>query len=280
VNISAVLAAVEYGGDWSEGLADIGVLFNFPVIPGTENWGPQVPWGPFDHGIFAVNRVSLMLLTSAIMLIAFFAIALGSPKIVPGRLQAAAEGVIDFVRDGIALEIIGEEGRKYVPLLTGLFVFIFLNNLFKLMPFINFPPTGAHRRPAVPRLHRLARLHRLGHRRAGLLRLPQGDAGPAGAQGHPADPHPDRVHLEPDPAAPHADGPSVREHGRRPHPRGHHAHHDPRVPGLRTGAAARHLRARDLAGVFAFELFIIGLQAYIFTMLAAVYIGSSIHAAH
>jgi F-type H+-transporting ATPase subunit a len=280
VNVSAVLAAVEYGGDWSSGLEDIGVLFNFPAIPGTENWGPQVPWAPFDHGIFAVNRVSLMLLTSAIMLILFFAIALGSPKVVPGKLQAAAEGVIEFVRDKIALEIIGEEGRKFVPLLTGLFVFIFLNNLFKLMPFINFPPTG---RIAVPLF--LALLVWLVYIGAGIQA--QGFFGYFKETLVPPAPKailPILIPIE-----------FISNLLLRPLTlmvrlfanmvAGHilvvitlitiHAFLV-LGPGLPLGIFALVISPL----VFGFELFIIGLQAYIFTMLAAVYIGSSVHAAH
>jgi hypothetical protein len=92
--VTPILGAVEYGGPWE--VPPIGELFNFPPIPGTEDWG-----------IFAVNRVTLMLLTSTLILCAFFYTAFARPKIVPNRLQGLAESIVDFIRERIAIEIIG-----------------------------------------------------------------------------------------------------------------------------------------------------------------------------
>ena len=265
--MTSILAAVDYGGPWE--LPPIGELFNFPPIPGTENWG-----------IFAVNRVSLMLLTSTLMLCAFFYAAFANSKVVPNRLQGAAESVVEFIRERIAIEIIGPEGVRYLPLLTGLFVFIFLNNLFKLTPGIMLPSTS---RIAVPAL--LAVLVWLVYVGSGIK-----------AQGF-------GTYLKETlvPPAPKLILPIL-------------------VPIefisnliLRPFTLAIRLFANMVAGhilvvitlitihaflvwgpvlpvgvfalvisplVFGFELFIIGLQAYIFTMLSAVYISSSIHAAH
>ena len=128
-----VVGAVELGGEWE--LPPIGELFNFLPFPGTQDWGP-----------FAFNRVSMLLLLSTVVIGGFYFIALSKSQVVPGRLQALAESIIDFVRD-IAISVIGEEGRKYVPFLTTLFLFIFVNNFFKITPFIHLPPTG---RMAIP----------------------------------------------------------------------------------------------------------------------------------
>jgi len=131
-----VVGAVELGGEWE--LPPIGELFNFLPFPGTENWG-----------VFAFNRVSLYLLLSTVLIGGFYYIAFSKSQIVPGRLQSLAEAIIDFIR-GIAYSIIGsEEGRKYVPLLTTLFLFVFVNNFFKITPGIHLPPTGRMAIPAM-----------------------------------------------------------------------------------------------------------------------------------
>lgn len=265
--MTSILAAVEYGGPWE--LPPIGELFNFPPIPGTENWG-----------IFAVNRVSLMLLTSTLMLCAFFYVAFAKPTIVPNRIQGAAEGIVEFIRERIAIDIIGPEGVKYVPLLTGLFVFIFLNNLFKLTPGIMLPSTS---RMAVPGL--LAVLVWFvyvgsGIKEQGLGRYLKETLVPPA----PKLILPILVPIE-----------LISNLVLRPFTlavrlfanmvAGHilvvitlFTIHSFLIwgPGLPVGLFA--LVASPL--VFGFELFIIGLQAYIFTMLSAVYISSSIHAAH
>ena len=57
-----------------------------------------------------------------------------------GRLWNMAEGALFFIRDKIARPSIGEhDANKYVPFLASLFLFIFLMNLFGLVPFLGSP---------------------------------------------------------------------------------------------------------------------------------------------
>lgn len=133
-----VLGAVDYGGPWE--LPPVNDLFSFPPIPGTENWE--------IFGIsFSVSRTSLMLLASMVILAAFFWSGVKDRKVVPDRFQGLIEGFVEFIREQIAIPSIGPQGAAFVPFLTTLFAFIFLNNLFKLTPFIMLPPTS---RMAVP----------------------------------------------------------------------------------------------------------------------------------
>jgi F-type H+-transporting ATPase subunit a len=55
--------------------------------------------------------------------------------VVPGRLQALAEMLYEFVH-GMALEQIGEEGKKFFPFIFTLFVFVLMGNLLGLIPFV------------------------------------------------------------------------------------------------------------------------------------------------
>jgi F-type H+-transporting ATPase subunit a len=66
---------------------------------------------------------------------------------VPRGVQNAVEAVVDFVRQGIVLEVMGREGLPFLPFLTSLFVFIWVNNLYGIIPGINFPTTS---RMAIP----------------------------------------------------------------------------------------------------------------------------------
>jgi F-type H+-transporting ATPase subunit a len=57
-----------------------------------------------------------------------------------GRLWNLAEGALFFIRDKIARPAIGEhDANKYVPFLASLFLFIFLMNLLGLVPFLGSP---------------------------------------------------------------------------------------------------------------------------------------------
>jgi F-type H+-transporting ATPase subunit a len=61
--------------------------------------------------------------------------------IVPGRWQAAVEGVTGFINN-MVLSSVGAEGKAYVPLVFSLFMFILVANFMGMMPFGIVP--GAH----------------------------------------------------------------------------------------------------------------------------------------
>ena len=65
----------------------------------------------------------------------------------PSKLQQVAEGGINFVEDSIVMQTIGPEGRKFMPFLTTMFFFILFSNIFEVIPGIQFP---ANSRMAVP----------------------------------------------------------------------------------------------------------------------------------
>jgi F-type H+-transporting ATPase subunit a len=97
---------------------------------------------------FAFNRTALLYLIAAGIVSALMLGAFRSPTIVPGRFQAAMEAIVDLVRSNIVVEVMGPKGLRYVPLLTTFFLFIFVNNFFEVAPFVNFPPTGRMAMPA------------------------------------------------------------------------------------------------------------------------------------
>jgi F-type H+-transporting ATPase subunit a len=82
----------------------------------------------------------LMALISVGLLVAFFFFAARKPAMVPGRLQFAGEGIYGFVRRDLARDVIGSHDfMKFLPLIFSLFIFIALNNVFGIIPFIQFP---------------------------------------------------------------------------------------------------------------------------------------------
>jgi F-type H+-transporting ATPase subunit a len=90
---------------------------------------------------FAVNRTVIIMLFAVLLAIVFMA-SLFPGKVVPGKLQVVGEAVVDFVRDGIALQVMGAKGAPYVPFLLTIFLFVYFNNLFEIVPLVNFPPTS------------------------------------------------------------------------------------------------------------------------------------------
>jgi F-type H+-transporting ATPase subunit a len=86
-----------------------------------------------------VTKPVLQLVIAAIIVYALLAFAIRRPALVPGKAQFLGEAFHGIVRNSIARDNIGPEYLKYVPFLTALFAFILVNNLFGIIPFIQFP---------------------------------------------------------------------------------------------------------------------------------------------
>ena len=63
----------------------------------------------------------------------FLVSAASGAKIVPGRLQSAAEMLYEFIA-GMVRENVGDEGKKYFPFFFTLFMFVLFGNLVGLIP--------------------------------------------------------------------------------------------------------------------------------------------------
>ncbi|MBA2444369.1 MAG: F0F1 ATP synthase subunit A [Nocardioidaceae bacterium] len=86
------------------------------------------------------TKPALLLVLAALLVFAFFAVTSRRMAMVPSKAQYAGEEAYGFVRNGIARDIIGSHDfMKFVPLLVAMFFFILLNNVFGIIPFIQFP---------------------------------------------------------------------------------------------------------------------------------------------
>ncbi len=101
----------------------------------------------FSIGGFDVNRAMLLMLFAAFVAVALIVFAFRRTRVVPSRYGLAMESMVGFVRDEIAIGIIGPEGIRYFPYLLSLFMFILVGNFFEITPFVNFPITS---RMAIP----------------------------------------------------------------------------------------------------------------------------------
>jgi F-type H+-transporting ATPase subunit a len=98
--------------------------------------------GKTDHEAkvydFSITKnVASLLLSAVIMLLVFSAVSRGyaaNKGKAPKGLQSFLEPIILFVRDEIAKPSIGPKYTKYLPYLLTLFFFILINNLLGLLP--------------------------------------------------------------------------------------------------------------------------------------------------
>jgi F-type H+-transporting ATPase subunit a len=100
---------------------------------------PIVPLhlGPYD---ISFTTTSLWLLVTLVIIYGFMAMGM-KRELVPGRWQAAVEGLTGFVDNMVRVNI-GPEGRKFVPYIFSLFVFILTSNYLGLLPLALIP--GQH----------------------------------------------------------------------------------------------------------------------------------------
>ncbi len=107
------------------------------------------PWFTIDAGVghFVFSRTSFLIFLAAFIVIGLLYFGLRRQRLVPSKFEMVMESMVEFVRDGIGKDIIGPEGYKYVPYLLSLFLFILVGNLFEVTPLVNFPITS---RMALP----------------------------------------------------------------------------------------------------------------------------------
>ncbi|AXK37508.1 ATP synthase F0 subunit A [Streptomyces armeniacus] len=104
----------------------------------------------FEVGGFEFNKAMLLALLGSVAIVWFFWAAFAKPKVVPGKLQMVGEAGYDFIRRGVVYETLGKkEGEKYVPLVVALFFFIWIMNLWSVIPLAQFPVTSIIAFPAV-----------------------------------------------------------------------------------------------------------------------------------
>jgi F-type H+-transporting ATPase subunit a len=93
-------------------------------------------WGP------AFTKLTLLVWLSVAIIIVFFMVTYRAPKLVPTKKQWLAESLYGLVRNNLAGEIIGKEGVRFAPYLATVFVFVFVTNLWSIVPFAQISPNS------------------------------------------------------------------------------------------------------------------------------------------
>jgi len=112
--------------------------------------GHLVEWeGLFLKGSpFEVNKVVILMWVAVAIVFGLFFIGGRSAKLVPTGVQNIVEAGVEFVRKDIILQTIGPQGMGWTPFLTTLFFFILVNNMFEVIPGIQFPVNARMALPA------------------------------------------------------------------------------------------------------------------------------------
>ncbi len=150
----AETVAQEHGASEEEGHHgpfDLGTMLGHHILDSAEMelpWGavelPHWGWAVFRLGNAAVDmsptkHVVLLLLaavlTAALTLLAAGTVTRQGPGRAPRGLANAVEAVVVFLRDDVCKENIGHGYQRFVPLVLTLFFFILVMNLLGLVPW-------------------------------------------------------------------------------------------------------------------------------------------------
>lgn len=87
---------------------------------------------------FELNRIGLIRLLSAVAVILLLVLGTRNMKLIPGKFQSCMEMLWDFIRVGIAQETMGKKnGEKFLPLIATIFFMVLAFNITGIIPFLN-----------------------------------------------------------------------------------------------------------------------------------------------
>jgi len=119
------------------------LAIDFPPISHAIEW-PDL-FG--TNGAFAINKVVLLMWLSAAIVFGLFFAASRRQQLVPTGVQNVGESIVDFIREGIILQTMGAEGLYWTPFLLTVFSFVFVCNIWEIIPVAQMPVNA---RIAVP----------------------------------------------------------------------------------------------------------------------------------
>lgn len=92
-----------------------------------------VPLGKLGNADIGLTNSGLYMLIALAAIVAFFFAATSKSSVVPGRLQSLAEMAYEFVANTVRSSA-GHEGMKFFPLIFSLFTFVLTANLIGMIP--------------------------------------------------------------------------------------------------------------------------------------------------
>jgi F-type H+-transporting ATPase subunit a len=111
----------------------------FPPINAILRWKDIFP---------TFNKIGLIaVLAAAIGTIVFLVAANRDGRRAPRGIRNLAEAMVEFIEEGIVMQTLGKKGLRWTPFLLSLFVFIYLCNAPGVIPILQMPATA---RIAIP----------------------------------------------------------------------------------------------------------------------------------
>jgi F-type H+-transporting ATPase subunit a len=104
--------------------------------------GPSIdeffPGELFNIFGLTVHRITLVQAISTLAIILILVLGTRRMKIIPGRFQSVVEMGLGFVRTNVAHDLLGrKDGDRFLPILTTIFFMVLFFNITGIIPFLN-----------------------------------------------------------------------------------------------------------------------------------------------
>lgn len=113
----------------------------FPTIDNLVKW-------PSITDAFFFNKIAMIDVIAVLLTILLFTLG-AKGKLVPKGFQNLRESSVNFIDEGIIQQTIGHGGEKYVPYLATIFFFVLFTNIFEVIPVIAMPGNARMANPAI-----------------------------------------------------------------------------------------------------------------------------------
>ncbi len=97
--------------------------------------------------VAGLNKVGLIHVVASLITIILVFLAVRKSELVPKGVQNVMESAVEFIENGVIAQTIGPSGMHYLPFLFTIFFFVLFSNIFEVIPGIQFP---ANARMAMP----------------------------------------------------------------------------------------------------------------------------------
>ena len=117
------------------------IALEFPPINAILRW--KELFGSF-------NKISLIAIAAMLIGMTIFLLASKQDhRTAPRGVRNLAESTVDFIENGVVMQTMGRDGLGWTPFLLSLFLFIYLCNVPGIIPFLQMPATARMALPAA-----------------------------------------------------------------------------------------------------------------------------------
>ncbi len=115
----------------------------YPPIENLIEWPDYFGEGTF----YGLNKIGVISLLAMLIPAAMFFLA--KKDLVPRGVQNVVESSVEFIENQVILPAIGPDGLRYLPLLLSIFLFVFFGNIFEVIPTFQMPANARMANPAI-----------------------------------------------------------------------------------------------------------------------------------